>query len=160
MAFGLPSIPNLPAAISAASLLVSDATAIGRLFGATSVQWGIFQKGKPVLSPDSMLSIEYKQDWRIADYPMEQGAFQSYNKVATPFDVKVRMSKGGSVAARAAFLAAVQKIAGSLNLYDVVTPEKTYTSVNISHIDYHRDGGKGARLMVLDIWLTDRKSVV
>ena len=146
---GLPSIPGgLPTPPAAVSLDTVTVTAQKQPEG-----WGIYLQNDKVISPDSIVSLEYRREWRIADYPQELGAFQSYNKVMTPFDVRVRMTKGGNAATRGEFLDAVEAIAGSLDLYNVVTPDQVYTSVNIVSIGYSRTAHQGLGLVSVDIGL-------
>lgn len=108
-------------------------------------QWGIFSlAGASVIAADTVVDVEYRQDWAVADAPQERGAFTSYDKVASPFDARLAFAAGGSLANRRAFLRSIKKIAGDLNLYDVVTPEETYLNCNVSHYDYRRaDGAAG-----------------
>lgn len=118
--------------------------------------WGIFDaSGNPVIAADTVLGVEYLNEWRISDYPQEDGAFASYNKVATPFDVRMRFACGGTQAAREAFLAQVTAAAGSLDLYNAVTPEAVYANANIVHTDYRRETRNGATLIVVDVWLQE-----
>jgi len=118
-------------------------------------QWGIFLNGDPVVVADSVVAIEYKQQWLISDYPVEQGSFQTYNKVQVPFDVRVRFSAGGDLANRQALLDSIAAIAGDLNLYDVVTPEETYSNANITHYDYKRTNNQGLGLIQVDVYLEE-----
>src|SRR5262249_51706443 len=90
-------------------------------------------------------------EWAIANYPVEKGAFESYDKVQTPYEVRVRFASGGSIPNRQALLNSIAAIAGDLNLYDVVTPEAIYTSANIAHYDYNREAARGLGLMVIDV---------
>jgi hypothetical protein len=154
MATGIPSLLNRVASVTnPIALLVADAQL---LLGLTSTpKWGIYLNGSPVIIPDSVVAFDYKNEWRIADYPQEAGAFASYNKVSTPFDVRVRLTKGGSEAERASFLNAIEAASKSLNLYDVVTPEKVYSSTNIEHYDYRRTNLNGVGLLTVDIWLLE-----
>ncbi len=108
----------------------------------------------PSPGPDSVVALEYRQDWELSDYPVEKGGFQSYNKVQRPFDVRVRFSKGGSDAARSAFLALVDSLAKTLDTYDVVTPEKTYTNVNINHQNFAR-AADTAGMVIVDLWFLE-----
>lgn len=157
---GLPSIPGgvppAPAAVTLDTVTVTGAR--------SKVDWGIYLKNTKVIEPDSIISLEYRREWRLADYPMEaakisdvgvgsEGAFQTYNKVAIPFDVRLRMTKGGSPQARAAFLSAVEEIAAGLGVFNVVSPEATYTSVNIFSLGYSRAAHQGLGLISLDIGL-------
>jgi hypothetical protein len=152
MASGIPSLLNKVASVTnTVSLLASDAQLILGLFAGPS--WGIAQNGVFVIVPDSIVSVDFKRDWQIPNYPMENGAFQSYNKVTTPYDVHVRMTKGGTESARAEFLAAIDAMAASLALYDVVMPDAVYQNVNISHYDYRRTSTNGVGLLTVDLSL-------
>jgi hypothetical protein len=153
---GLPPLAVAPAAISAllntSTLLQADAVS---LFGTIQAPWGVYLNNQPIALADSVVSLRYRQDWRIADYPMEQGAFESYNKVQMPFDVLVKLSKGGSQVDRQAFLAAIDAAAQSLALYDVLTPERIFTSVNIAHVEYERTADRGKTLITVEIGLIE-----
>lgn len=118
-------------------------------------QWGIFKDGKSVIKADNVLSFEYKRDWTISDYPIEEGGFESYDKVQLPFDARVRFSAGGSLDTRQALIDSIEAIAGDLLLYDVVTPEKTYQSVNVVHYDLHRKSDDGVGLLKIDVYLEE-----
>lgn len=151
---GVPPLPRNPlAAASSLALLVADT--FGFFISSGAPQWGIFQDSVAVVAADSVVSFDFKQDWSIADYPVEQGAFETYDKVETPFGVRIRFATGGSDDRRQAFLDSIAAIAGDFELYDVVTPEVVYTSVNISHYDYHRRANQGNGLITVDVWLTE-----
>ena len=129
-------------------LLTADMPGLG--FSAGPEQWGIFtQSGQPLIAVDSTDSVEYARDYRVSDYPQEQGAFQSYNKVQVPFQAKV----GFLIAAtRTDFLNAIEQACASLQLVAVVTPEISYPSANLTHYSYRRDGQGGRRLIRVDVW--------
>lgn len=148
---GVPPLPRSPGAVfGAVELLVRDAVSSFSL-GLTP-QWGIFRNGAPVIVAQSVVSLDYKRDWSISDYPVEEGAFESYNKVTAPFDARFRFSSGGDELARQALLDSIDRVAGTLDLFDVVTPEVIYQSVNVMHYDYHRSATQGAGLLTVDVW--------
>ena len=70
--------------------------------------------GIPNLLPvfASTIEFDFDQEWTVADYPVEQGAFQSYDKVQLPFECRVRMACGGPTSQRTAFLNSIFAIAG------------------------------------------------
>jgi hypothetical protein len=117
--------------------------------------WGIFLDGAAVVIPDSVVSLDYKKDWHISDYPIEQGNFESYNKVRLPYEAKVQITKGGTVAERNDFLQTIESIAASLDLYDIVTPEVTYINANITHFDYRRTSVNGVSLLTIALWFQE-----
>lgn len=123
-------------------------------------QWGLFLGASPAILFESFVNIEYKQEWAIADYPIERGGFESYNKVQIPYNIKARFASGGTEESRTALLESVQAIAGDLKLYTIVTPEKVYTSVNVQHIDYHRTSISGVGMIVIDILLLEVRTRV
>lgn len=132
-------------------LLLADA--LGVFGGVTSPVWGIFLDGVPVVVANSVISMEYKDEYTISDFPLEQGAFESYDKVQVPFTARVRFVMGGSSADRAALLASIDAIVGDLNFYDVVTPDAVYSSANVVHRDYRRTAASGVGLLQVDVWL-------
>src|SRR6266446_5232352 len=106
--------------------------------------WGIFdQDGNTVLAADSVASVEYQDPWRISDYPQEQGAFESYNKVKSPFTVKIAFLISGDISNRSDFLETLQRAVESLDLFVVVTPEISYDSANLSFSTYRRTARSG-----------------
>jgi hypothetical protein len=113
--------------------------------------WGIYKDDALVLEPDTIVSIDYDAESRIADYPIEEGGFESYDKVAIPFTSRVVMSKGGAVEDRRAFLAAVEEIRVDRELYSIVTPERSYPSVNISRISLRRAREQGGGMVTVEI---------
>ncbi|OBQ84630.1 MULTISPECIES: phage baseplate protein [unclassified Mesorhizobium] len=140
-------------------LLTQDA--FGLLSNAFGLQpWGIYFGGVPVIIADNIVEVQYRQQWSISDFPVEQGAFQSYDKVQVPYDARLRFTAGGSAANRAAMLASIAAVAGDTNLYDVVTPEAVYLSCNITHYDYSRRSNEGMGLLSVDIWLIEVRQAV
>jgi hypothetical protein len=128
---------------------------------ASPSDWGIFNSsGSIVLDPDSMIAFERGVEYRIATYPLEKGGFQDYNKVATPFEVRVTMTKGGSVTDRQSFLNAIEALQASLDLYDVATPEKVYVGVNITRVSQSRSAQAGANLATVEILLQEVRQTV
>jgi hypothetical protein len=99
----------------------------------------------------SVLEFEYRQDFPISTYPQEEGAFQAYNKVTLPWDVRLRLTAGGSATNRKAFIEACIAISQSFQLFDVLTPERPYVSVNCNHIDFRRSAKQGNTLIAIDL---------
>lgn len=155
----VPDVPGVPAllpsgvAVPLPPDLSADTT--GAILSAGAPRWGIYLDGALVLQPDSFLSLEYKKDWHLSDYPIEGGAFESYNKVRLPYEQRVALTKGATEADRAAFLATLEDLAASLDLYDIVTPEWTYTNANITHFDYRRTSQNGVSLLTVYVWFQE-----
>jgi hypothetical protein len=139
--------------LSLTTLLTAD-TFIGYGLG-EEPQWGVFLGGAPVITADTVTTFGYQQDWAVSDYPIEGGGFESYDKVNVPFRTEVQFTSGGSLANREALLASIAAIADTLTLYDVVTPEAVYSSVNVEHYNYRRTSSNGLGLMVVTVGLLE-----
>lgn len=153
----VPNVPGVPSVFFAngvgqvLSFLTRDALS---LFsgGLLQLPWGIYLGGAPVVLADNVVSFDYRQQWAISDFPVERGAFASYNKVQIPFDGRFRFTAGGSDANRSALLSSITAIAGDLNLYTIVTPTAIYPSVNVTHYDYSQTATNGVGLLSVDVW--------
>jgi len=153
-----PGVPNLPIGNQLNAIvdqLVADALDV--LFG-NGPQWGLFLDGEPVVIAESVVSFEFKQNYRISTFAIEPsnqqsaGGFESYNKVQMPFDVGLRFSTGDTPAARQALLESAEDACASLDLMDAVTPEKVYQSVNPTHFDYRRTAVNGVAMIIVDMF--------
>lgn len=153
----MPQVPNLPGVPTLASYssfvgtrLIADTIAfITSLF---RTEWGAFKNGIAVIRADNVVDLSFKQDWSISNYPIEQGGFESYDKVNSPFEVRIRFSSGGPTIDRQNIIKSVSSVCKSIDLFDIVTPEATYTGVNMMHFDYQRAADRGAGMIVVDTW--------
>lgn len=129
----------------------------------TARQWGLFTQDGDFAAPaDNVIALEVGLEARISDYPVapntagsptETVGFGSYNKVVVPYDVRLIMSRGGSVEDRQDFLKAVQDAWQSVELFNVVTPECVYLDVNVVGVRRLAAPDRGATLMSLEIAL-------
>lgn len=148
---GVPPLLRNPLAILP-GVIAQTRDLINFITGFLGPPWGLFLDGFRAIDADTVVSFDYNQNWNVANYPLERGAFESYDKVQTPFAVKMRFASGGSEADRQALLTSVERAANSLNLYDAVTPERVYRNVNVNHYDYKRYSNNGVGLLVVDVW--------
>lgn len=161
-----PPFPNVPFLLGVPQLVrallfqPANAVTLGaqaqhNLWASAQVaaSWGVFDSnGNKVINPDNIYAFDDRQEWRLSDYPVQRGAFSSFNKVIVPFEDSLRMTKGGSLTERRAFLKSIDAIAGDTNLYSIRTPEKTYLSVNILRTELLRRSSEGAYFLEVDIF--------
>jgi hypothetical protein len=153
----VPVLPGIPAVLRLAGsflpapvLLLADRLGLLGAFGAPS--WGIFRRdGSLAITADSVVGVDIGRDWRIASHPVEAGGFGSYNKVATPFDVRVILTASGSDANRANLLAQVDAACASLALFTVITPEFFYPSANLVSYRLRRSADRGVKLLQVEV---------
>lgn len=135
--------------IAPASLITQTIAPILNSIGALAALIG-FPNVVPVIG--STIDFDYTADSPISNYPQEQGAFQSYNKVQLPADIRLKVACGGSPAQRQGFFGILNALRTSTVLCDIVTPDGIYIGYNCKHVDYHRRADKGVDLIVADIW--------
>lgn len=181
----LPGVPQLSRSLqfpAAPAAVIGLGLALGKLWQSVFAQpqWAIYKANVPkkassptdidtvtvvaqrvpVVVPDSFGEFSYRNQWDVSDFPVQQGAFASYNKVANPFEVTLRLYKGGTKEARKRFLDSIEKIAGDLNKYDILTPERTYLNVNVTRFEVMRRGEKGAYfLSEVDLYFREVREV-
>jgi hypothetical protein len=106
--------------------------------------------GKAIITPDSVLGLEYRGESKISTYPVEGGSFGSYNKVQAPFDLHIIMTCSGGQMTREAFLARMELLKASVELCSVVTPDAVYKSLNLVQFDYRRTSANGVTLLTVN----------
>ena len=162
-----PNVPQLPgvpqllrAAVGFATVLsipptVQPAGIPGVLWQAaqSAPVWGVFDaSGNKVIDSDSVIDFNYRQEYSISDYPVQDDAFASYNKVKHPGEMLVRLVKGSSLADRVSFEAQCEAVADSLTLYTIYTPEKRYQNVNVLRHEVNRREARGANYIEADLF--------
>lgn len=149
----MPNIPNYKGLVSAgtsAGLSLSGAALINKVFGN---YWGVFNEfGVPIMLSDNVMSVQYSNQAKTSDAPLEKGAYTSYNKVQDPSQVTIQMSKGsGGTLARGAFLAQLEILQKSTLKFFVITPEYVYMHMTLINIDYAREASQGLQLIKVNM---------
>lgn len=177
---GVPQLPRLPGVTSLPPIL-GAAAAVGALWRALSAPptWGVFKQTPPTqpdadgietvvvtaqlvpaITVDSIMDFDYRNEYDISDFFIQDGAFASYNKVANPFENSVRLIRTGTVADRSEFLDQIDTVLASLDLYQIITPERTYSNVNAYRVGVVRKGASGAyQLTEVDLYFREIRSV-
>lgn len=191
----LPSVWNIPVAVGVPALMGQSVSAGVQALASVTVgsvlddlqitqaasQWGIFtQDGQRVLTSAHVLSADMQSAWRIAEAPLEDGAFLSYSKVrmsrqhrivmvcdgseagmedanatSLALDVLAGAGQAGALYVRAGFFATLEALEADTNLYAVMTPEKKYDSVNIIGHRWMRQARQGITMPVVEIALQE-----
>lgn len=159
----VPAVPGVPAIARSFTVPTTLTGLVGlasELFGDfLAAQWGIYDaSGAPALLPDSFLEVHYKNDERQSDYPIEEGQFETYNKVNTPYDCRVKVSIGSDIIGRTAFLATCDAMLKSTSLYTVITPERSYRNASLVNTMYGRTRRDGVTLITMDLWFQEVRS--
>jgi len=159
----------------------------GGFMASVSGVLGATSSGRPVLTPDSVLSLEWHGEERISDYPVQNGQFVSYNKVKVPFDLRMVMTcQGlnvvqdalkpvtqlldqalsnvglafGQPMTRDAFLRQLDSMLDSIDLYDVITPDKVYSNVNLVGYNHSKKNDAGGTLIIAELMFREVRELL
>lgn len=169
----VPQFPNVPIAPGVPAVLrdfansqltsivaqVNDALGV-QLFGVGDA-WGLFSTtGGTIITADSVKSVEVEAEYTTSDYPVEEGAFESYNKVQKPKEFQITFLKGGRLGGRSDFLQSVDDACASLDLFTLSTPEIPYASVNPVRYSYKRTAAEGKTLLTVEVWVREVRVTV
>lgn len=157
---GVPAVNRVPGSTPDGAVLQSSDGI--KVAASADMGWGIYLASDNTLAlePDSFISFDYDAEYRISDFPLQDGQFETYNKVAMPFETRVIVSKGGSKLDRRDFIAAVEALRGDTELYNVVTPERTYLNVNFSRVSMSRKRDQGGGLVTYELVLREIRNDV
>lgn len=182
----LAGVPRLKNFIPSAGSVVRSGFGIIQASGwqlvSNQQEWGIFDKsGKPLVDSQklkdlprlvrtaadvigisnsaSFNSMEFTKEFRVSNFPVEDGGFASYNKVGLPGEAVVTLCMGGSEADRKSFLDSIDGACGSTNLYDIKTPTATYINYSINRYSYSRRSESGAQLLIVTLEISEVKFV-
>jgi hypothetical protein len=155
----VPFLPGVPQLVRSALFQPANNVSLGTqaqngLWVSSQVApvWGIFDSnGNQVVTPENIYAFSDRQEWRESDYPVEGGGFESYNKVIVPPENTVRMTMGRTLSDRTAFLKQIDTIAPLTTVYQIRTPEKTYSSVNVLRVEMIRRSSEGAYFIEVDM---------
>lgn len=164
-----PNVPNLPgvppllrntlSTVSTVQGLVAGANTIRQFFAGSPAKplWGIFNlQNQSVVDADSFLSFDNTNERNVPDFAVQGGSFASYNKVKLPSRTGVRISKGGTLGDRQALIRQLDALLDSLDTFIVLTPEKSYLSVNMERYTLDRRD-KDAAFFFTDVQLYFRE---
>ncbi len=152
----VPQLPGVPALLRGGAAILDTLTfgAIGfgdildGLIGAETDKWGVFDEGgNKIADYDSVYTLDFKNDARISDFPVEEGGFTSYNKVASPYDSIVVLTCGGSESRRATCLSSLKLAQTTLDLYSIFTPTDSITDANLIGLSYSSTAQEGAGML-------------
>ncbi len=159
----VPKFPGVPPVFRSAANPVSVGASPSPLTAdqisgstATAAAWGLYRSGGAIaLQVDSIVKVAPQREFRVSDYPVEQGGFQSFNKVAMPGDLRVTVTKGGTDSVRQGFLVTLDQLMETTELFNFVTPDSAFLDRSIIHYDYERTNDRGVTLLTIEIELLE-----
>lgn len=104
---------------------------------------------RPAVEIDSMIALDNQTRSQVSDFRVEDGGFNSYNKVQMPAQIVAVISRGGDRSKRQALLAWLNDNVESTTIYDVVTPEKVYKNMTLEGFEISRNAENGGASLIV-----------
>lgn len=167
MALKLPSIPSLP------SVNVPKVVSFAKSPAAVLNVVSLIAKNLPKLNPprpiyailnaETLIPLTIPDSWQeitplvseyqVSDYPIEDGAFATYNKVRRPSLVAATLTKGGTDLERATWLEAIRQQLQSdpTALYNILTPAGIFPNQTLVSLSFQTRNDRGSNLLYLEM---------
>lgn len=124
---------------------------------------GVHLKGGRPFSPDSFVVVEVGAEASVSTAPVEQGAYTTFNKIQRPPELHVTFTVEGwtafsgavpnltnfSTTSRSNVLETLEMMRTTAGLYDIETPDKTWTSYDLVKYDYRTRSNNGPTLLTV-----------
>lgn len=164
-----PSVANLPGVPQLArSALIGALTPPALGFAAnpdliwqatqSAPVWGVFDVNNDlVVDADSVFAFGWRQENRMPTYPIQQGAFGTFNRVGLPGENSVVLTKGGTLEERTAFLEQIDILIDRQNiqLYTIRTPERSYFNASCGRAETSRRGAANAFYFDVELYFIE-----
>ncbi|MFN1150039.1 phage baseplate protein [Serratia liquefaciens] len=133
---------------------------------------GANKSTKP-FSPASFVVIEVGGEASIATAPVEKGGYTSFNKVQRPAELHITFTVEGwtgfsgaipnltnlTLTSRSDVLATLETMRTTADVYDIETPDKTYSSYDLTKYDYRIRSDSGPTLLTVTAVFQDVQDV-
>lgn len=152
MSLGIPKLPRLTDFKGTLNnILARTESQLWGLITAEAI-WGVFEKGTSTVAVevDSVLELTAQSESNVSDYRIQENSFASYNKVTFPFEIPLRLSKGGSISERKALLTWCETNVQKATIFDIQTPENVYANVTLTRYSVVRRRESGEDLVTVD----------
>lgn len=122
--------------------------------------WTIYdEQGQPAVAFDVFLGCGAKAASKIAQNPVEQGSFATYNKIASPTALSVTLARTGRATQLGAMLDQLDALVEGTDLISVITPGRTYVDYSLESYDYSRTTDTGADRLLVSLTLQEVRQV-
>lgn len=171
-----PNVPNVPgvppldrlgdkiAFLEPANVFSSQLQKVpylrGILQAAKAEVWGVFNKGgDQVIEATVFEEMSRDATSKIARFFVEEGTFANYNKVQEPDETSIIMIKTGTAAELGVYMSEVEALKRSVDLFDIVTPERSLTDVNLESYNYARRRADGVNMITFNMSFVEVRQV-
>ena len=123
-------------------------------------EWTIMSEGGGQLVQfTSMIDIDILNEGQALSYPVEEGAFMTYNKVQSPLDIRVTLAKMGLPFEFADILKTLDKYQEEALKLMIVTPSAFFDSMTLQSYGHRHEQRRNANMLTVDLHIVEVREV-
>ena len=125
-----------------------------------AAEWTLLDEdGGTSVTFTSFIDIDYRNEGQALSYPVEEGGFANYNKVATPLDIRVTLAAQGTESDYEDMLLRLDEYQKRAVVLYVVTPARLYKNMTLETYSYKRGRDAGAGMLSVELSLIEVREV-
>ncbi len=126
-----------------------------------ATDWGIFDATTllSVFDYDTFMSFKITDTSKVSDFPVEDGAFATYNKVSKAYTVNVQLAISEGSPRRATFLNKLASVRKGLDLMNIVTQDRVYLNATLENYVVSRVTKGGVGQVIADLAFIEVRTV-
>src|SRR5580704_15763640 len=107
------------------------------------------------------MEIDVNADTDLNTHPVEQGGFQSYNRVQAPVSLRLLLACQGINMTRPTFLAKLKSLKEGTQIVTISMPDDSYPNMVLKGYGYKKSAERGAVTIWADTqWVEERSTNV
>lgn len=123
-------------------------------------EWTLLDEGGgTAVTFTSFVDIDLRSEGQALSYPIEEGSFANYNKVDSPFDIRVTLATQGSDSDFEYILNKLDEYKNEAVKLSVSTPSILYESMTLETYSYKRSRDAGAGMLTVELTLVEVREV-
>lgn len=123
-------------------------------------RWSITDKdGQPLIIFTSFFELEYRDENKVLEHPVEDGGFFSYNKIETPLEISVVLGISGKNEDLQRTLVTLNELVKSTKLINIETPIKFISNTTLVSYDFALKKDEGISLLTVNLALREVRQV-
>jgi hypothetical protein len=126
----------------------------------TPRQWAILdEKGGAALSFTSFIDLDYKNEGKALEYPIEEGSFASYNKTRNSMELRATVAREGTDADFNDLLSKLEDYQKKAVKLSIATPSDFYEGFTLEGLTYKRTVENNAHMLTVELIFKEVREV-
>jgi len=123
-------------------------------------QWAILdEKGGAAVSFTSFIDLDYKNEGKALEYPVEEGSFATYNKTRNSMELRATVAIQGTDADFNDLLSKLEDYQAKAAKLSIATPSDFYEGFTLEGLTYKRTVQNNAHMLTVELVFKEVREV-